>query len=176
MPSRFKEFFWPTSVKPVRRKFTPLRFAINVIIFGVVIYFNYPNIFKPDYTGNINWVRIYHDPTLVTFGLLFIFGIVMVVRTHLRTKEIKHLKKYGQKLQGALVDVQAGSTVNTKFIVKAKDLSGQIRKFSSDILRDDGKGLVAELQGHGKRKIIDVYVDPGNGGKYYVDIDSLRAE
>lgn len=105
--------------------------------------------------------------------VIVIASIVSFIMNIARTGSIKNLKQSGIKVTGIATSLGDGTNSSSQLVVIAADGSGQPREFISDsfkgatgiYFRDLVKNPVA----------IDVYIDPMDSSKYYVDLDDLPA-
>ncbi len=98
------------------------------------------------------------------------------VQSILRSVAIRQLKRNGQKIQGVLTDIRSaggGKKNNGIFtiVVSAINPSGMTQSYQSDLL--SGIGGLAMSDYKSSPIAIDVYIDPMNPEKYYVDIEDI---
>jgi hypothetical protein len=109
-------------------------------------------------------------------GVLFlILSPILYVRSLKRSNAIKNLVQSGQKLPGVLVDVRSmgspDNQVTFKIVVAATDPQGTVQNYTSDTMT--GIGGLAMVNFRESPIPIDVYVDPGDPSKYYVDVSDI---
>jgi hypothetical protein len=88
------------------------------------------------------------------------------------------LRQNGNKLTGYIKSIDVAMTVNEVSIFKvqalvANALNGQTDTYTSDLIT--GAEALALVDFFKNKTPIDIYIDPVNPKKYYVDIDSLNS-
>lgn len=106
-------------------------------------------------------------------GSLAILAIILFVRSGRRSRLIQALQSSGQKLTGIITDIQptAGNNGAFKIVVSATDLSGTVRNYLSDTLGGFAGLSMADFRNNPIP--IDVYIDPTDPDRYYVDISDI---
>jgi len=110
-------------------------------------------------------------------GALIIFGSIFgFIRSRKRSRTIDSLKATGHKITGVVVGINStGATngvQNYKVVVAADDGMSNVRNYTSDNLVG-GTGLMAMSNFATQSIPIDVYLDPTNPEKYYVDVSDV---
>lgn len=112
----------------------------------------------------------------ILVGLLIIVSLpIGVFRTRKRTKEIERLKSQGTQHQGIVTDVNYKGKANGKKISKvivAADIHGTVKEFVSDSVVGAQSIVLEDLENN--PIAVDVFIDPNDPEKYYVDIDDIR--
>lgn len=103
-----------------------------------------------------------------------IFSIYAYIASRKRSDEIAALKQNGIKIQGIVTNLSTTSSGNRgstiKVTISAIDQNGQTR----DFLSDDIAGNTFAMLDYQKNPVaMDVYIDPVNSERYYVDIDDI---
>lgn len=104
---------------------------------------------------------------------MIIIAVISFIRSIIRSSKIKSLIKSGTKLQGVMVDlISGGGGANSyRIVVCAVSSTGQPQNYVSDNLQ--GIAGLAMTDFKNDPIVIDVYVDPYNPKKYYVDISDI---
>jgi nitrate reductase NapE component len=129
-------------------------------------------------TANFIFLAIAIFPLI---GLIsFVFSIILIFKkiTNTRGKCIMKLRQNGNKLTGYIKSIDVAMTVNEVSIFKvqalvANALNGQTDTYTSDLIT--GAEALALVDFFKNKTPIDIYIDPVNPKKYYVDIDSLNS-
>lgn len=106
--------------------------------------------------------------------LVLVSGPISFIKSFKRTRDIKHLQQYGQKIQGVISDIQTigndgGKTY--KIVVSATDSSNSVCHYVSDPITGIPSLILLDLRD--KAVLIDVYVDSLDSKRYYVDISDI---
>ena len=125
--------------------------------------------------------KIKSGSSLLLFMALFaavglfviITSLVSYVRSIFRTREITALTNTGQKVQGIITNILDTKSRSTRYkvVVSAPNLAGQVTHYVSDEIT--GIGAIAMMDYTSNPIPVDVYIDPTNPEKYYVDIADL---
>lgn len=106
--------------------------------------------------------------------LVIIFGVFGFIRNIRRSGQINHLKSSGTKVQGVVTAVGGSNSSNNNSVqitVSATGPNGQVHHYQSDSV--NGFGVVGLAEYQTKPVAIDVYIDPIDPSKYYVDLDDI---
>jgi hypothetical protein len=119
-------------------------------------------------------------------AIVIIVGIIGFIQGRRRKRTITDLTQSGNKVQGVIVDIQttAISTTTTTagrsntparpqyvIVVAAPDGQGNVRNYTSDTF--EGLGRMAVVDFRTTKIPIDVYIDPTNPEKFFVDTSSI---
>jgi hypothetical protein len=114
---------------------------------------------------------------LITGVVFFVLAPVSFIKSLKRTREISYLIKNGKKLQSQLSYIKfLGSPRNTAQYeagVTLTDSSGGHQAFISDIIEVVSGGVTTSLNFSKHPLPVDVYVDPANSKRYYVDLTTI---
>ena len=119
-----------------------------------------------------NSTKLFGTITPIVGVAIFIGSIIAFIRSIKRTKISKDLMQPENKRMGILTDIRRKPTNNEYYnlIVTATDLSGEVRNYVSDDLESVAGLAIADFAT--STIPIDLYVDPANPDRYFVDIDS----
>lgn len=117
---------------------------------------------------------------LLFLGLFAVVGISIIVsvivayiRSMKRSRDIDSLMTTGQKVQGIITNIQDTKSrgAQYKVVVSAPNLAGQVTHYVSDTIT--GIGAIAMMDYTSNPIPVDVFIDPTNPDRYYVDIADL---
>jgi hypothetical protein len=108
--------------------------------------------------------------------VLFALILLLIAKTFRRSLAIVDLKQNGQKTRGILTEIPtragpASSTSSYKLIVSATSPEGSVQTYESEWLK--GSGFIGLRHYQTKPMTFDVYIDPTNQEKYYVDTSGI---
>lgn len=129
--------------------------------------------YDPDNPSDVRTYSKTFEFIFLGIGSLFtVIGAVFLIVNVMSRRNIKNLKKSGDKLSGTITNVvrNYNMTINNRHPYKAEcevinPYDGETYLYSSDNVTDDISGLTGMT--------VTVYVDKNNKKKYYVDIYEL---
>ncbi len=133
-----------------------------------------PSNAKPIHTLGVTW-WLWPFPIL---GVLIAFaGVWAYMKGLRRGSVINHLKATGLKVEGVAVGTESstmrrtGQATALRLVVAATDNQGTVRQYVSDPLDGASSLLVEDFKTN--PVAVDVYIDPQDPERYYVDIDDI---